>query len=88
MSELMEFLKRPYYFGLLTAAKVWGASHQASPVDYVVTRYPSLMYRRRSTQMSIGAIGTICRRNFLSRGKNQTDGNRSEALGAQLWLSA
>jgi len=42
MSELMEFLKRPYYFGLLTAAKVWGASHQASPVDYVVTRYPSL----------------------------------------------
>ena len=38
----MQYLKRPYYFGLLTAARVWGASHQAAPLDYVVTTYPQL----------------------------------------------
>ena len=40
--DLMRFLKRPYYFGLLSAARVWGASHQAAHVDFVTTQYPSL----------------------------------------------
>ncbi len=40
--ELMRFLNRPYYFSLLTAARVWGASHQAAHVDFVTTQYPAL----------------------------------------------
>jgi len=42
LSELMQFLGRPYYFGLLTAAKVWGASHQMPLVDFATTLYPAL----------------------------------------------
>ena len=42
VADLMQHLKRPYYFGLLTAARVWGASHQAALLDYVVTTYPQL----------------------------------------------
>lgn len=40
--DLMHFLNRPYYFSLLTAARVWGASHQAAHVDFVTTQYPAL----------------------------------------------
>lgn len=40
--DLMRYLNRPYYFGLLTAAKVWGASHQLAQVDFATTLYPSL----------------------------------------------
>lgn len=40
--ELMQYLKRPYYFSLLSAAKVWGASHQAAHIDFVTTLYPDL----------------------------------------------
>lgn len=42
LPELMRFLGRPYYFGLLTAAKVWGASHQMPLVDFATTTYPAL----------------------------------------------
>lgn len=42
VSDLMQHLERPYYFGLLTAARIWGASHQAAALDYVVTTYPQL----------------------------------------------
>lgn len=40
--ELMRYLNRPYYFSLLSAAKVWGASHQAAHMDFVMTLYPDL----------------------------------------------
>ena len=42
LPELMRYLGRPYYFGLLTAAKVWGASHQIPLVDFATTTYPAL----------------------------------------------
>lgn len=42
IADLMRYLNRPYYLGLLTAARIWGASHQASTIDFVMTCYPSL----------------------------------------------
>lgn len=37
ISDLMTYLKQPYYAGLLTAADYYGASHQKSQVYQVVT---------------------------------------------------
>jgi len=42
MDSMMKLLKRDYYFGLLTAARMWGASHQLSQVDSVVTVLPNM----------------------------------------------
>ena len=42
MNALMQEQKREYYFGLLSAAALWGAGHQRSQVDYVVTTPPLL----------------------------------------------
>ena len=42
LPELMRFIGRPYYFGLLTAEKVWGASRQMPLVDFATTTYPAL----------------------------------------------
>ncbi|MBR4354141.1 MAG: hypothetical protein IKP97_02440 [Kiritimatiellae bacterium] len=36
IDELMKYLKRPYYVGLLSAASVLGAGHQRAMRDYVV----------------------------------------------------
>jgi predicted transcriptional regulator of viral defense system len=44
MDSLMKGLGRQYYFGLLSAASLWGAAHQRAQVDFVVTappRFPS-----------------------------------------------
>ncbi len=49
IQELMRFLNRPYYLSLLTAAKVWGASHQSAHVDFVTTSYPVLNAYKEST---------------------------------------
>ncbi len=48
IADLMRYLNRPYYFGLLTAARIWGASHQASTLDFVMTCYPSLRVSSRT----------------------------------------
>lgn len=42
VADLMHYLNRPYYFGLLSAARIWGASHQAVTIDFVTTSYPAL----------------------------------------------
>ena len=42
MNALMQEQKREYYFGLLSAAAIWGAGHQRSQMDYVVTTPPRL----------------------------------------------
>ena len=42
MDALMREQKREYYFGLLSAAALWGAGHQRSQMDYVVTTPPRL----------------------------------------------
>ena len=42
MDELMSRLGRKYYFGLLTAAAMWGAAHQRPMVDCVMIEPPRL----------------------------------------------
>ena len=42
MGELMNRLGKKYYFGLLTAAAMWGAAHQRPMVDCVMTEPPRL----------------------------------------------
>ena len=42
MDELMRYLHKEYYFGLLTAAAIWGAAHQRPQVDFVMTELPRL----------------------------------------------
>lgn len=40
ISQLMAHLGKPYYVSLLSAASLWGASHQAVMVTHVMTRLP------------------------------------------------
>jgi predicted transcriptional regulator of viral defense system len=40
IDALMKSLDKPYYVGLLGAAALHGAAHQAPTVDYIVTAYP------------------------------------------------
>lgn len=42
MDELMRWQGHPYYFGLLSAAALWGAAHQRAQTDFVVTMRPRL----------------------------------------------
>lgn len=42
MDELMKSLGKKYYFGLLTAAAMWGAAHQRPMVDCIMTEPPRL----------------------------------------------
>lgn len=42
MDELMRRQGHPYYFGLLSAAALWGAAHQRAQTDFVVTMRPRL----------------------------------------------
>ena len=40
INELMEYLGKPYYVGLLSAAAIYGASHQRSIMTQIVTTGP------------------------------------------------
>jgi len=40
ISQLMNHLGKPYYISLLSAASLWGASHQAVMVTHLMTRLP------------------------------------------------
>jgi predicted transcriptional regulator of viral defense system len=40
--KLFKYLNRKYYLGLHTAAKLYGASHQQSQKDYLITETPKL----------------------------------------------
>lgn len=42
INTLMKHLKRGYYFGLLSAASLWGASHQKPQTDFIVTTLPKI----------------------------------------------
>lgn len=42
MDALFRYLKRPYYASLLTAAKIWGASHQMAQSEFVTTIKPAI----------------------------------------------
>lgn len=42
INQLMEYLKRQYYIGLLDAAAFYAAAHQRPQVFTVITRFPSI----------------------------------------------
>ena len=42
MDDLMQYLKRPYYVSLLSAASLHGAAHQQPQVHFVCTTLPSM----------------------------------------------
>lgn len=43
VNKLFEFIDRPYYVGLYSAAKFHGASHQQIQRDYIVTMQPTVL---------------------------------------------
>ena len=42
MDNLMKYLNRPYYVGLLSAAALYGAAHQQPQEYFVITDFPVL----------------------------------------------
>ena len=43
IEKLFKYLKRNYYLGFYSAAKIYGASHQQIQSDYIITSSPSLI---------------------------------------------
>jgi len=60
MDDLMQYLNRPYYLSLLSAAALHGAAHQQPQTHYVCTVLPSM----RSTNNNGIYINYLCRRTF------------------------
>ena len=60
MADLMEYLKRPYYISLLSAASLHGAAHQQPQLHFVCTTLPSM----RDTIKKAIQIKYISKRNF------------------------
>ncbi|WP_026838519.1 type IV toxin-antitoxin system AbiEi family antitoxin [Gillisia sp. JM1] len=48
LHKLFDYLGRNYYLGFYSAAKVYGASHQQSQRDYVMTQAPKLLDIQKS----------------------------------------
>ncbi len=49
INELMEYLGKPYYVGLLSAAAIYGASHQRAMITQVVTIGPRPRISNKNT---------------------------------------
>jgi predicted transcriptional regulator of viral defense system len=62
MDDLMEYLKRPYYISLLSAAALHGAAHQQPQMHFVCTSLPSM----RDTNKRGIHIKYVSKRNFPS----------------------
>ena len=60
MDDLMEYLKRPYYISLLSAASLHGAAHQQPQLHFVCTTLPSM----RDTHKNGIQIKYVSKRNF------------------------
>jgi predicted transcriptional regulator of viral defense system len=60
MDDLMDYLERPYYISLLSAAALHGAAHQQPQVYFVCTTLPSM----RETQKKGIRIKYVSKRNF------------------------
>ena len=58
MDGLMRYLKRDYYIGLLSAAAIYGSSHNASQIFTVITDLPQIRNGKREQYIR-----------FISRGK-------------------
>ena len=60
MADLMDYLKRPYYISLLSAASLHGAAHQQPQLHFICTTLPSM----RDTNKKGIRIKYISKRNF------------------------
>jgi len=60
MDDLMNYLKRPYYVSLLSAAALHGAAHQQPQTHFVCTTLPSM----RNTNKKGVQIKYVSKRNF------------------------
>lgn len=60
IDDLMNFLGRPYYISLLSAAAIFGAAHQQPQTHYISTTLPSI----RVTEKKGIKIRYISKRNF------------------------
>ena len=60
IADLMEFLRRPYYISLLSAAALHGAAHQQPQIHFVCTTLPSM----RNTSKKGVRIKYVSKRNF------------------------
>lgn len=47
--KLFKYLDKKYYVGFYSAAKIYGASHQQSQRDYIMTKTPKLMDIKKET---------------------------------------
>lgn len=47
--KLFKYLDKKYYVGFYSAAKIYGASHQQSQRDYIMTKAPKLMDIKKET---------------------------------------
>jgi predicted transcriptional regulator of viral defense system len=47
--KLFQYLNKKYYVGFYSAAKIYGASHQQSQRDYVMTKTPKLIDIKKET---------------------------------------
>lgn len=48
VNKLFSTLERKYYIGFYSAAKIYGASHQQSQVDYILSQPPKLLDVKKS----------------------------------------
>ena len=65
MDSLMGKLGRDYYFGLLSAAVLWGAAHQRPQTDFVVTTRPALSSRATAKRRIEWVYRSAIPRRFL-----------------------
>ena len=52
INELMEYLGKPYYVGLLSAAAIYGASHQRAMITQIVTSGPRPRTSNKNTLLN------------------------------------
>ena len=68
---LMEFLAKPYYVGLLSAAALYGAAHQQPQEFFVITNTKQLATRKKGIKINY-VINKTIQVEFLDKRKTET----------------
>ena len=79
INELMEYLGKPYYVGLLSAAAIYGASHQRAMMTQIVTTGP----RPRTSNKN-----TLLNWNYRQQIPNELIESRNAEMGRIYYSSA
>lgn len=69
VDDLMKFLNRDYYVGLLTAAMYHGAAHQQPQGQFIITEPPSLRSIKNSQQSIIFCLKKVWSAEFVTQQK-------------------